>query len=217
AGQTGSRGTSSSFALGENACGLPADLHFDPLPGARAEVEDVAGLMNGSATRTATEEVLVRTGGDATEEALRRAGSGKTMFHLSTHAFFLDEACPATVGLEVPSEVQGELHQVVLAMPDTALTGLFLSGMALASANHRGETDRGDTLEDGILTAEEISSLDLSGVECVVLSACDTGLGKILPGEGILGLQRAFLEAGARAMAVSLWRVQDDVSGHRVG
>src|SRR5262249_20518793 len=157
-------------------------------------------------------EVLVRTGRDATEEILRREGSGKRMIHLSTHAFFLDEACPATVGLEVPSDVQGEQHQVVLAMPDTALTGLFLSGMALASANHRGETDRGDTLEDGILTAEEISSLDLSGVECVVLSACDTGLGKILPGEGVLGLQRAFLEAGARAIVVSLWRVQDEFS-----
>jgi CHAT domain-containing protein len=79
--------------------------------------------------------------------------------------------------------------------------------LALAGANHR-ESVR-DEQEDGVLTAAEIASLDLSGVEAVVLSGCATGLGEVAPGEGVLGLQRAFRIAGARRVIMSLWNVQD--------
>src|SRR5262249_10568265 len=75
------------------------------------------------------------------------------------------------------------------------------SGLVLAGANVA--PDR------GTLTAEEVAGLDLRGCELAVLSACDTGLGKVAGGEGVLGLQRAFHAARARARATSLWSVND--------
>ena len=78
----------------------------------------------------------------------------------------------------------------------------------LAGANHRSAAGEGE--DDGILTAEEIGSLDLSGVEWAVLSACDTGVGEIRAGEGVFGLRRAFQVAGTRTLIMSLWSVDDE-------
>jgi CHAT domain-containing protein len=78
---------------------------------------------------------------------------------------------------------------------------LLLSGLALSGAN--ADPSR------GLLTAEEVTSLDLRGCELAVLSACRTGLGKPVRGEGLLGLQSAFHTAGARAVVVSLWNISD--------
>jgi CHAT domain-containing protein len=99
--------------------------------------------------------------------------------------------------------------------PDFALTPLLRSGVVLAG----GGRDPGAGLpepspeapprEDGILTAEEVQALDLRGTELVVLSACETGLGALETGQGVLGLQRAFQAAGARAVVASLWKVED--------
>src|SRR5262249_19666699 len=63
--------------------------------------------------------------------------------------------------------------------------------------------------EDGILTTEEVAALDLSGVSWAVLSACETGVGDVVPSEGVLGMRRAFRIAGARTLITSLWSVQD--------
>jgi CHAT domain-containing protein len=87
---------------------------------------------------------------------------------------------------------------------------LLLSGLALAGANRR-QTAAPDE-DDGILTAEEVASLDLGGVEWAVLSACDTGVGQIKTGEGVFGLRRAFQVAGARTVIMSLWSVDDQAT-----
>ena len=89
---------------------------------------------------------------------------------------------------------------------------LLLSGFALAGANRRTAAAPGE--EDGILTAEEIAGLDLTGTEWAVLSACESGLGAIAAGEGVLGLRRAFQIAGARTVIMSLWPVEDEAT-HR--
>jgi CHAT domain-containing protein len=85
------------------------------------------------------------------------------------------------------------------------LPGL-LSGLVCAGANAPAEERR----DDGYLTAEEVEGLDLSKVDLVVLSACETGLGVARSGEGMLGLRRAFRQAGARTVISSLWSVRDE-------
>jgi CHAT domain-containing protein len=109
-------------------------------------------------------------------------------------------------------------------MLDTAATGGFTrlsgrgimnpmlrSGIALSGANTwlRGD-ELSNKAEDGLLTAEEICDLDLAGTELVVVSACETGLGDIVGGEGVFGLRRSFVLAGAQSLVISLWQVPDD-------
>ncbi|HEY6194450.1 MAG TPA: CHAT domain-containing protein, partial [Candidatus Eisenbacteria bacterium] len=83
---------------------------------------------------------------------------------------------------------------------------LMLSGLVLSGANHRGDAGDGD---DGILTAQEIAALDLRGTDWAVLSACRTGMGEVLDGEGVSGLRRAFRQTGVRTVVSSVWPVGD--------
>jgi CHAT domain-containing protein len=87
---------------------------------------------------------------------------------------------------------------------------LLRSGLALAGANSwLGGLSLPDGAEDGLLTAEDVSAMDLRQTELAVLSACDTGLGESEFGEGVMGLRRAFVLAGAKTLVMSLWKVPD--------
>jgi CHAT domain-containing protein len=83
------------------------------------------------------------------------------------------------------------------------------SGLAFAGANHAASVTRGD---DGILTALEVTGLDLHATDLVVLSACETALGRVTVGQGVYGLRRAFVLAGARSLVMSLWQVNDKIT-----
>ena len=138
------------------------------------------------------------------------AEAGKHRYlHLATHGFFIEEKLPAPAAL---AQRGAERFGERLGGPQAAAMhpGL-LSGLALAGANRTGQTDASGLADNqGVVTAEEIASQNLDGVELVMLSACETGLGKSSAGEGLLGLQRAFQSAGARSVVASLWSVPDE-------
>ncbi len=127
------------------------------------------------------------------------------MLHLATHGFFLNGDCTTA-----PLGTRGVGGLVAAGRQNAAENPLLISGLALAGANRRAAA--GPDEDDGILTAEEVASLDLSGVEWAVLSACDTGVGEIRAGEGVFGLRRAFQVAGARTVVMSLWSVDDQAT-----
>ncbi len=142
-------------------------------------------------------DARVLLGKQATEAAVKAKADGPVLLHLATHGFFL----PAQARPNLASGQKlwkGDLRR--LENP------LLRSGLALAGANHRDEVTAG---EDGILTAYEVTDLNLLGTELVVLSACQTGLGGVADGEGVYGLRRALALAGARTQVTSLWSVDD--------
>jgi CHAT domain-containing protein/tetratricopeptide (TPR) repeat protein len=166
-------------------------VRFGPLPGTAEEARLIPPLIPG------TKRVLM--GRDATESAVRNARSPRVL-HLATHGFFLKEATLGSAG--GASQSRGDSGQGATA---SSMGG---SGLALAGANVGGL--RGG--EDGILTALEVSSMDLYGTDLVVLSACETALGVVRTGEGVYGLRRAFVLAGAKNLIMSLWPVDDEVT-----
>jgi CHAT domain-containing protein len=189
---------------------------FDPLPAARAEAEEVAKLWT-SAGRGAGEPARTLVGTVASEASFKQLAPGRRVLHLATHGFYLGDECDGAVA--PGTRAVGGLTSG--STPATAKPAsprprrqnlapenpLLLSGLALAGANRR--TSAGADEDDGILTAEEVAGLDLTGLDWAVLSACDTGLGVVRVGEGVLGLRRAFQMAGARTVIMSVWSVED--------
>ncbi len=145
--------------------------------------------------------LLQRT--EPSEERLKHELPRHRVLHLATHGYFHPEGMPSLWGTArneaAPTRLSEEARHLVGRHPG------LLSGLVCAGANR--DDGEGD---DGYLTAEEVGWLDLSGVELVVLSACETGLGRPQSGEGLIGLRRAFQTAGAKTVVSSLWSVQDE-------
>jgi CHAT domain-containing protein/tetratricopeptide (TPR) repeat protein len=187
---------------------------FKALAGTEPEVQRI-GQLFGATFRQ--QPALVLTGVQPTEAAVKHElAQHRRYLHLATHGFFESPARVAALRARAKSDGFG-LVGVGSAEESAALalSPLLHSGLALVGAARKTE-DAGPGAqgslpdrEDGILTAEEVQSLDLRGTELVVLSACETGLGEGHYGQGVLGLQRAFHGAGARAVVASLWKVDD--------
>ncbi len=148
-------------------------------------------------------EPVVLTRKDATKAALFEQASGKRWLHLATHGWFVDEATKSTL-----DEVPGERGWASMGVEErvSGMAPMLLCGVALAGANNPIDSlGRGP----GILTAEELCSLDLSSCELAVLSGCETNAGIRRAGQGIQSLQAALYAAGARSSITSLWKVDD--------
>ena len=167
------------------------DDDFPPLKHTAAEAAELSRLW--ARGRLRKEPIEVLTGSEASEGEISSSMGGHRIVHFATHGFFATGRCKSALQ-------GGDRDRVVGYNP------MLLSGLALAGANSRSGVDA----MDGILTAEEIGGLDLRGVELVVLSACETGLGEITSGEGVLGLQRGLSVAGVENVVMSLWSVPDE-------
>jgi CHAT domain-containing protein len=164
----------------------PTTVSFPRLPGTEAEAKAILKVVPGA---------ILRHGAEATEGALK-AVSGPKFLHIATHGFFFGGL--ANTGAKVGTK------QITSNDP------LLRSGVALAGANLHPRSG-----EDGLLTAVEASALDLDGTEVVVLSACETGVGDVSSsgtGEGVRGLRRALVVAGAQTQVMSLWKVDDEAT-----
>ena len=164
------------------------NLHLEPLPGSQKEVEQIAKKLSAKNWR-----YEIFTGVDASEDAVKHVKSPKVL-HIATHGYFLNS--------ESKKNALGLVNNQIKNKP-ALRSMLFFAGAENSLTGERAGVN------DGILTAYEAAVLNLDHTELVVLSACNTGLGKIQNGEGVYGLQRAFRIAGAKSLIMSLWEVED--------
>ena len=174
------------------------------LPGTKEEADHIVSYLN---THSIPYKYYYGVAG--TEESFKGLdGSKPKTLHIATHGFYMTEQDAERKNFARPL-LQEETRVYHEDKPMTR-SGLLLSGCSRA-LNHENIPDG---IEDGILTADEISKLDLRGLDLVVLSACQTGLGDITSGEGVFGLQRGFKNAGAKTIIMSLWKVSDIATQH---
>ena len=174
-------------------------LHFDPLPGAEREGQLIQKTVEGGGKPT-----VIYLKGDAQEKSLRDLDQPPEILHIATHGFFLkadDSLRRRLLSMQRGADVQ---------LPPPGDNPLLRAGLAFAGINANASVlGEIDTDNDGVLTALEVLSLDLSGTRLAILSACETGLGEIHEGEGVYGLRRSFQEAGVQSVVSSLWEVSD--------
>jgi CHAT domain-containing protein/Tfp pilus assembly protein PilF len=169
-------------------------IYFAPLPASAAEARTIKALFP---------DARVLMGASATKAALLRAEPPR-MLHVASHGFFLHDA--ADDPLRAPDDQPADAMRP-RSPSDARPNPLLRSGLAFAGANVLN-----GSRNDGILTALEASGLNLRGTKLVTLSACDTGVGDVQHGEGVYGLRRAFVLAGAETLVMSLWPVGDSTA-----
>jgi len=172
-----------------------------PLPGTRQEAEALQRLFP---------QARLFLGPDASKERLLGLET-PGILHIATHGFFLEDASPfpGTRTVAPSGPLAGD--KLARRSPDPLLrSGLVLAGALAPAANASEAPTR--RLEDSLVTALELAGLDLWGTELVVLSACDTGRGDVKLGQGVYGLRRALVVAGAETLVMSLWKVNDETT-----
>jgi CHAT domain-containing protein len=163
------------------------------LPGTKVELENISKIL-----KTGGYQITQFAQLQASEKNLKSVKSPALM-HIATHGYFL-------------KDTEGAGDAFGISAENAANNPLLRSGLMLANASKTVSGTAETNLEsndNGILTAYEAMNLDLDRTNLIVLSACETGLGDVKNGEGVYGLQRAFLVAGADAMIMSLWKVDD--------
>lgn len=170
-----------------------------PLPGTMHEATAIYSSLSNHDV-----DAKLATGTNGSETALKAlSGEGFGLLHIGTHGFVWDD-----------EEAQDYEFLPFISQPSTSTEDRMLnrSGLFMAGANNTLKgMEISDDSDDGILTAKEIAALDLSDMDLVALSACETGLGEV-NGEGVFGLQRGFKKAGAGSILMSLWKVDDDAT-----
>lgn len=164
---------------------------FSYLSGTLKEATEVQQLLSRDGL-----EVVELSAEEGSETNVRNEMAQADIVHLATHGYFLSEGCRSKPVIPM-SPLAGA--------PDAG--AMTESGIVLAGAN---VLDRKKSTYDGLLTGDEVASMDLRSVELVVLSACETGLGKVQKGEGVLGLRRGFSQAGVQRLVMTLWPVADE-------
>jgi ankyrin repeat protein/CHAT domain-containing protein/Tfp pilus assembly protein PilF len=172
-------------------------LTLASLPGTKVEIDAIEELArkNGFQTQKYLQE-------SALEELVKKIKQPKVL-HIATHGYFLKDLDEQAANERILGIQRKRLD----------INPLLRSGLMLTGAERSLRSELMDTqIENGILTAYEAMSLDLTNTELVVLSACETGLGEVKTGEGVYGLQRAFKVAGAQSILMSMWTVSDEAT-----
>jgi CHAT domain-containing protein/tetratricopeptide (TPR) repeat protein len=184
--------------LGESSFGREEAPPFRKLKGAAEEI-DAIGKLYCQVFGHPPEPPLQKS--QATRENLRRRVAGATYIHFATHGFASNPAVQSSLANDPVEfsrpEIAGETY--VRVHPG------LMSGIALTGANSPLTPGR----DNGIITAAEMAEVDLRSTRLAVLSACETGLGDLAGGEGLIGLERALHTAGARTVVSTLWPVPD--------
>jgi CHAT domain-containing protein len=170
---------------------MRGDSIYRELPETKKEIDGIESVLKSQ--RLA---VTPYTGISGTEESfLNMSGHAPQILHVATHGFYYTPDAAQKIDY-----LKGNTDAMTLS-------GLVMSGGNAAWLGK--ELPQG--VLGGILTAANISRLELSGIQMAVLSACQTGQGKVTP-EGLFGLQRAFNKAGVQTLVMSLWNVSDVVT-----
>lgn len=173
---------------------IKSTVKISRLYGTQKEIEKIEDILKESKSK-----IEVFTKANATEDNLKIVQS-PNILHIATHGYFLTNEDASNTKKSIANLINDSYK----------IDSYLKSGLLLAGAQNTLNGKQLENSNNGILTAEEAKSLNLKDTELVVLSACETGLGDNLVGQGVVGLQRAFMIAGAKSVIMSLWSVSDE-------